>query len=185
MWAILSAQAQTRTGILGTGTAFDAQKQFLANIEDAISSPGDLSSAISRYQDVLQYARSEVNFSFGVSLYMAPSNMLLRVGNVAGYNNLIIVATDAQSLGLNSGLNRHEVSVAAPPDAANHTGETGLVQPDVSATQPPATTPHSVTGGCHRERAGETDSRKLGSRGRKNSPDRRRCCGRPTRALAS
>ena len=97
VWAILGAQAQTRTGILGTGTAFDAQKQFLANIEDAISSPVDLPSAISRYQDDLQYARSEVNFSFGVSLYMAPSNMFLRVGNVAGYNNLIIVATDARA----------------------------------------------------------------------------------------
>ena len=31
-----------RTYILGTGTAFDAQKQFLANVEDAINSPVDL-----------------------------------------------------------------------------------------------------------------------------------------------
>ena len=59
VWAILGAQAQTQTGILGAGTAFDAQKQFLANVEDAISSPVDLPSAISRYQDVLQYARTE------------------------------------------------------------------------------------------------------------------------------
>ena len=39
VWAILGAQAQTRARILGTGTAFGTQKQFLANIEDAISSP--------------------------------------------------------------------------------------------------------------------------------------------------
>ena len=77
-----------------------------------------------------------VNFSFGTGLYMAPSNMLLRVGNVAGYNNLIIIATDSQSLGLNSDLN----TVDAPPDAATHTGEMGLVQPDVSVTTPPAST---------------------------------------------
>ena len=136
VWAILGAQAQTRTGILGAGTAFDAQKQFQANIEDAISSPVDLPSAISRYQDVLQYARSEVNFSFGTGLYMAPGDMLLRVGKVAGYNNLIIIATDAQSLGLNSDLNKD----VAPPDAANDTGEGGLVKPasgDIT-TQPPA-----------------------------------------------
>ena len=37
VWAILGAQVQTRTRILGTGTAFDAQKQFSANLEDAIS----------------------------------------------------------------------------------------------------------------------------------------------------
>ena len=37
VWAILGDQAQTRTGILGTGTVFDAQKQFVANVEDAIT----------------------------------------------------------------------------------------------------------------------------------------------------
>ena len=57
VWAILGAQAQIRSSIIGTGSAFDAQKQFLANIEDAISSPVDLPSAIARYQDVLRYAR--------------------------------------------------------------------------------------------------------------------------------
>ena len=40
--AILGAQAQTRSAILGAGTSFDAQKQFLANVEDAISSPVDI-----------------------------------------------------------------------------------------------------------------------------------------------
>ena len=39
VWAILGAQAQTRSAIFGAGTSFDAQKQFLANLEDAISSP--------------------------------------------------------------------------------------------------------------------------------------------------
>ena len=62
--------------------------------------------------------------------------MLLRVGNVAGYNNLIIIATDTQSLGLNRDLNKD----VAPPDATNDTGEGGLVKPasgDIT-TQPPA-----------------------------------------------
>ena len=45
-WAILSSQSQTRTNILGTGTSLDAQKQFLANVEDAIDSPVDLPSQI-------------------------------------------------------------------------------------------------------------------------------------------
>ena len=156
VWAVLGAQSQTRTGILGSGTAFDAQKQFLADIEDAIASPVDLPSAISRYQNVLQYARSEVNFSFGTGLYMAPSNMLLRVGNVAGYNNLIIIATDTQSLGLNSDLN----TVNAPPDAATHTGEMGLVQPDVSdvsSTTLPASTLSESRPGEGRQTGGNSD----------------------------
>ena len=33
VWDILGAQAQTRSNILKTGTGFDAQKQFLADID--------------------------------------------------------------------------------------------------------------------------------------------------------
>ena len=104
-WAILSAQSQTRTDILGTGTAFDAQKQFLANLEDAINSPVDLPSQIKRYQDTLKYARSKVDFVFGIGLYMCPSDMELQIGTIADYNNEIVIATDAQELGLNNGVN--------------------------------------------------------------------------------
>ena len=50
VWAILGEQAQTRSNIFKTGTGFDAQKQFLANIEDAIASPVDIPGSISRYQ---------------------------------------------------------------------------------------------------------------------------------------
>ena len=48
--AILGAQAQTRSNILKYGTGLNARKQFLANIEDAIASPVDIPSSISRYQ---------------------------------------------------------------------------------------------------------------------------------------
>ena len=51
--------------------------------------------------------------------------MLLHVGYVVGYNNLIIIATEAQTLGRNSSLN----IIVAPPNATNDTGERGLVEP--------------------------------------------------------
>ena len=92
VWAILGAQAQTRSAILGAGTSFDAQKQFLANVEDAISSLVDIHLAIDRYQSVLQNASSKVDYTFGTGLYMAPSDMRLHIGTVAGYNNQIIIA---------------------------------------------------------------------------------------------
>ena len=139
VWAILGAQGQTRPGILGAGTAYDAQDKFLANFEDAISAPVDVSSSITRYQDVLQYARSEVNFSFGEGLYMAPGDMLLRIGKIVGYNNKIIIATSEQSLGLNKGLNKDII----PPDAANDTGEKGLVIPMGADSLSEATTSQS------------------------------------------
>ena len=120
VWAMVGAQAQTRTDIVGVGTAFDAQKQFLANVEDAISSPVDLPSAIKRYQDVLRYAGSKVDFVFGIGLYMAPSNMRLKVVQIAGYNNEIVIATDKQTLGINSDVNS---SVIPQPK------EVGIVKP--------------------------------------------------------
>ena len=67
---------------------------------------------------------------------MAPGDMLLRVGKVAGYNNLIIISTEKQRLGANIGLNK----VAAPPDASNDTGEKGLVKPMSTARPSEATT---------------------------------------------
>lgn len=108
-WLILGSQSQTRTDILGTGTAFDAQKQFLANLEDAINSPVDLPSQIQRYQNTLKYARSKVDFVYGIGLYMSPSDMELRIGTIQDYNNEIVIATDAQELGLNNGVNTKPV----------------------------------------------------------------------------
>ena len=106
VWAVLVSQAQTRTGILGEGKAFEAQKQFLTNVEKAVGSPVDIAEAIDRYEKVLQNAMSKVDFVFGFGLYMAPSDMLLRIDqNTAGYNNNIIIAEEDLILGLNSSIN--------------------------------------------------------------------------------
>ena len=81
------------------------QKQFLANTEDAIQSPVDLPSQITRYQNALKYARTKVDYVFGLGLYMAPSNMELRIGTIQGYNNKIILSTHDQKLWWNATVN--------------------------------------------------------------------------------
>ena len=147
IWAILGSQAQTCTGILGAGTAFDTQKQFVADVEDAISSPVDLPSAIKRYQDTLQYACTEVHFAFGTGLYMAPRDMLLRVGWVTGYNNPIVIATPDEALGLNLGFNAHDAPPSVASGNANDTGEEGLVKPQDDSTEiGPASSRHFMSG---------------------------------------
>ena len=140
VWSVLTAQVQIRTSILGTGAAFRAQTQFKTNVETSITSPVDLEAAIIRYQEVVQHARSELNFSFGEGLVMAPGDILLRIGKIVGYNNNIIIATSSQHLGLNKGLNKSD----APPDAANDTGEKGLVKP-MGADSEAATSQHPAT----------------------------------------
>ena len=120
VWAILGAQAQTRSSILGKGKAFDAQKQFLSNVEDAIYSEVDIPSSIDRYQSTLQYARSKVDFVLGVGLYMMPSDMDLYVGTINGYNNLIVIASlDNMQLGQNDVNDEPAISqetFETPPD---------------------------------------------------------------------
>ena len=98
-WAILGSQSQIKSDIFGVGSAFDAQKQFLANTEDAIQSPVDLPSQITRYQNAFKYARIKVDYIFGFGLYMAPSNMELRIGTIQGYNNKIIYLPMIKSYG--------------------------------------------------------------------------------------
>ena len=120
VWAILGAQSQVRSSILGTGKAFDAQKQFLANVEDVINSEVDLPSSIERYQLVLQYARSKVDFVVGLGLYMIPSDIDLYIGTINGYNNLITIATDDLQLGHNDTINEEQQiqqnQFDSPPD---------------------------------------------------------------------
>lgn len=105
VWALLGAQSQTRVEILKVGTGFDAQKQFLENVQDVINSPVDLPTQISNYQNVLKYARSKVDYAYGLGLYMSPSDMVLQIGTIVGYNNKIVIATESQRLGLNDDLN--------------------------------------------------------------------------------
>ena len=96
---------------MGTGTAFDAQKQFLTLIEDAIKSPVDLPSQIARYQNILKYARSKGDFVYGIGLYMSPSNMELRI--FQDYNNKIVIANEGE--GLTLGLNDEANTAPIPP----------------------------------------------------------------------
>ena len=117
VWAILGAQAQMRSNILKTGTGFDAQKQFLANIEDAIASPVDIPSSIARYQKTLQYASTPLDFVFGIGLYLSPSSMTLHPGNIQGYNNEIQIAGSDAAIGHNPGINEVE-PIASKGDKA-------------------------------------------------------------------
>ena len=126
-WAILGSQSQIKSDILGVGSAFDAQKQLLANVEDGIQRPIDLPSPITRYQNTLKYARSKVDYVFGYGLYMVPSNMELQIGSIKDYNNEIILSTHDQKLWWNETVN-------LPANATSYSG-------DVSGTPTHKSTP--------------------------------------------
>ena len=134
-WAIIGAQAQTRSNILKSGTGCDAQKQFLANIEDAIASPVDIPSSIARYQKTLQYASTPLDFVFGIGLYLSPSDMALHPGNVQGYNNEIQIAGSDAAIGNNPGIN--EVESINPTSEVDKAFQGKTASPDGTVHEEP------------------------------------------------
>ena len=51
VYALLGAQAQTKTSVLAPGTGLDAQRQFNTIIEDIINSVDSLDESINQFQD--------------------------------------------------------------------------------------------------------------------------------------
>jgi len=95
--------------ILGSGTAFTAQKRVLTNVEAAIQQAEE--TPVTKYQRVLQYARGKLDFVIGVQLYMCPSDMTLTLlsAHISGFNNEILVAKKDMALGQNSELNAEKL----------------------------------------------------------------------------
>ena len=103
VYLILSSQASSRSNIIGNkANALTTQQVFLNTFEDIINRETDIQSDIKRYQDVLNNANSEVNFSVGEGLYMLPNDMNLKIGKIANYNNKILIAKPGYSVGVNN-----------------------------------------------------------------------------------
>ena len=63
-----------------SASALTAQKAFVNNFEDIINRRVNIREDIKRYQCMLSYASSKVDYSVGENIYMLPSDMNL-VGN--------------------------------------------------------------------------------------------------------
>ena len=149
VWAILGAQDQERTPILGDGTAFTAQKRFLENISAAI--PQAEETSVTKYQSVLHYARGKLDFVIGEQLYMCPSDMTLTLlgAHISGYNNEILVATKDMSPGQNRDLNAEKFPSA--PVSTDKPSITASGSAKQFAEQTPSLKPASDTPAPHHE----------------------------------
>ena len=105
VYALLGAQAQTKTSVLTPGTGLDAQHQFVTIVESLINSEPDLEQSINQFQDSLQYAKTPLNFVVRPGLYLIPSDMDLRVGIHDGYNNNLQIAPLTSKPGFQPTLN--------------------------------------------------------------------------------
>ena len=120
VYCILTAQAQTRSSILGSGTAFNTQKEFVELVESSVVNASDLER---RYEQVLKYARSKVDFVFGEGLYMAPSDMDWQLGGIHNFSNHVFISKGPTKPGRHDQLNAPPVLPIphpAPPVPVPH-----------------------------------------------------------------
>ena len=105
-YLILMSQTSTRGPIIGhEAQNLDAQRTFLNTFENILNRRVNIPEDIRRFQKTLQYARSKVDYAIGEFVYMLPSDMNLRIGNVRNYNNKILISSPSFKIGTNVKVN--------------------------------------------------------------------------------
>ena len=108
-YLILTSQTSTRSQIIGFDTSeFDAQRTFLNTFENIVVRRVNIPEDKLRFQKVLQYARSKVDFVISEKMYMIPSDMNLRIRKIKNYNNKILESKSYSKLGINEKINLDE-----------------------------------------------------------------------------
>ena len=93
-----------------------ARQIYLDNFNDVVERRVETAADIERYQHVLRYARSKVDFGIAEDVYMIPSNMLLKIGNIEGYNNKLLIADSKIKIGMvNIDINQKSVEKESTP----------------------------------------------------------------------
>ena len=106
VYLILTSQTSTRGQIVGhEARNLDAQRTFLNTFENIVNRRVNIPEDIRRFQKTLQYARSKVDYAIGEFIYMLPSDMNLRIGNVRNYNNKILISSPSFKIGTNVKVN--------------------------------------------------------------------------------
>ena len=133
-YLILTSQTSTRGPIIGhEARNLDAQRTFLNTFENIVNRRVNIPEDIRRFQKTLQYARSKVDYAIGEFVYMLPSDMNLRIGNVRNYNNKIMVSKPGFNLGTNLKINLdgEQAKLKDKPDVKSKEVEMIKTEPDV------------------------------------------------------
>ena len=140
-YLILTSQTSMRGQIIGhEARNLDAQRTFLNTFENIVNRRVNIPEDIRRFQKTLQYARSKVDYAISEFIYLLPSDMNLRIGNVRNYNNKILISSPSFKIGTNLKINLD--GEKDKPDVKPK-GE-GIVKPkpDVKQKKEPNTKPN-------------------------------------------
>ena len=133
-YLILTSQTSTRGPIVGhEARNLDAQRTFLNTFENIVNRRVNIPEDIRRFQKTLQYARSKVDYAIGEFVYMLPSDMNLRIGNVRNYNNKILISSPSFKIGTNLKINLdgEQAKLKDKPDVKSKEVEMVKDKPDI------------------------------------------------------
>ena len=100
VYCILGAQVNVRSSILGSsGSAKEAQREFLVLVENAIRKP-DISKSVQRFKLAIDEAKVRLDLAVSPSTWLVPSN-LLNTQSSAGYIESTKKASSDVKLGIN------------------------------------------------------------------------------------
>jgi len=111
---ILGSQAQTRGNIL---TSLETQQYFVDLLEENIKSMFSIPESIAKYQDAITMTNSRIDYVVAIGLYMIPSDIVLKVGVLVGYNNNIVITSDSMKIGQNEHIN--QIQIPSIPNSMN------------------------------------------------------------------
>lgn len=103
VYCILGSQAQTRSSILSSA---ETQQYFTDLLEKNIRSQFSIPESITQYQNSITNTNSRIDYVVGIGLYMIPSNLVLKLSSLEGYNNNIVIADKSLKIGYNENINQ-------------------------------------------------------------------------------
>ena len=112
---------------------------FLNTFENIVNRRVNIPEDIRRFQKTLQYARSKVDYVIGEFIYMLPSDMNLRIGNVRNYNNKILISSPSFKTGTNLkiNLNGEQAKLKDKPNVKPKGEEMVKTKPDMKQKEEP------------------------------------------------
>ena len=130
-YLILTSQTSTRGPIVGhEARNLDAQRTFLNTFKNIVNRRVNIPEDIRRFQKTLQYARSKVDYAIGEFVYMLPSDMNLRIGNVRNYNNKILISSPGLNIGTNLKVNLDDDNTKDKLDVKHKVKDKPVIKPN-------------------------------------------------------
>ncbi|PFX21218.1 hypothetical protein AWC38_SpisGene14301 [Stylophora pistillata] len=111
VYCILGSQVDVISSILGlSGSAKEAQSEFLVLVEDAITMT-DISKSVQRVQLAIDEAKVRLCLAISPSNWLMPSNLVLNTQSTVGYNNKLKKASSDMRFGVNKSVDLDMKSV--------------------------------------------------------------------------